>query len=332
MKCTACRWYCSIPNGKTGVCGIRENKNGSLYLKTYAKPVAINVDPIEKKPLFHFLPGTDIFSLGTLGCNFACEFCQNWDISQAVRKHHQENPAKTPSDLFDIGHHWPPEKIVDCCVENQIPSIAFTYNEPGIFFEYAFDTMKLGKTHGLKHVFVSNGYTSSEALQKMGNDLNAINIDLKSYSEKFYQKNCHAQLEPVLSCIEEIAKSNTWLEITTLVIPGENDSSNELAQIAEFIASQNPLIPWHVSAFHPDYHMDHVPATPRKTLETAFEIGKKAGLEFVYIGNMESKAQNTVCPHCQTILIQRKGFNISENQLLGDRCPKCDQTIPGIWN
>ncbi len=333
VRCTACNHYCTIPIGGTGVCGIRKNVDGKLHLIPYGEAIALNIDPIEKKPLFHFLPGTLIFSLGTVGCNFACAFCQNWDISQAIRE--LKKQGKVPAQGIDTkqpwGDNWPPEKIVSMCTTKKIPSIAFTYTEPAIFFEYAYDTIQLATKSNIKSVFVSNGYTSKEALEKLNGKPDAFNIDLKSFSEKFYRETCKARLEPVLQTIETIAKRKQWLEITTLLIPGKNDSEKELQQIAEFIATQNPSIPWHVSAFHPDYQMlDHAPTTS-EALETAVSIGKKAGLEFVYTGNISNGHENTICPACNSLLIERNYFVTRQNRIANGKCPDCNAIIPGVW-
>ncbi len=300
---------------------------------TYGKPIAVHIDPIEKKPLYHFLPGTDIFSLGTIGCNFQCGFCQNWDISQLVRENKKGGNEKKVSELIQqTGEEWMPQKIVDYCTTQGIPSIAYTYNEPAIFFEYAFDTAKLGNQRRLKNVFVSNGYESKEAIETIEPVLDAINIDLKSFSEKFYQKNCKAKLEPVLETIKRVAKTKIWVEITTLLIPGENDSDSELKQIAEFLVSINPGIPWHVTAFHPDYQMLDKNPTPSETLWRAHQIGKKEGLQFVYAGNVsDNKHSATKCPRCEKTLIERNWHAVSENNIKKGCCSFCGESIPGVW-
>ena len=337
VQCLACRNYCKILDGKTGLCGVRQNKSGDLYLLVYGNPVAVNVDPIEKKPLFHFLPMSSIFSLGTIGCNFGCQFCQNWDISQAGKG------AKPKLRLDDLtgeantivgkgGYDLQPQEIVDYCVKNKIPSIAYTYNEPSIFFEYAYDTAVLAHKAGLKNVYVSNGYSSVEAVDKMDGLLDAINIDLKSFSQKFYNQFCKASLEPVLESIKYYHKKGIWLEITTLLIPGKNDSDEELKEIAEFIAGVSKDIPWHISKFHPDYKMKDNQETPDDSIFRAYNIGKSAGLNYIYGGNLyNSKIQSTFCLQCGELLIERdwgyteilKGFN--------GRCVKCKKIIPGIW-
>ena len=293
VRCMACAHYCVIQNGKAGICGVRKNIDGALQLLVYGKPAAIHVDPIEKKPLYHFMPGTKILSLGTFGCNFRCGFCQNWGISQT--KYKVEKPAlsasrmgiKSKDEGFEDADDWLPERVVGYAAEHNIPSIAYTYNEPTIFVEYARDIMVLAREKGLKNVFVSNGYESKETLDYIGPYLDAINIDLKSFSNEFYQKNCGAKLQPVLDTIKRIHEMKIHQEITTLIIPGENDSEEELRQIAEFIASVDKNIPWHLSRFHPDYKMPDKNITSYKSLVKAREIGLAAGLKYVYLGNVD---------------------------------------------
>ena len=333
VRCTACRHYCTIPEGKSGVCGVRVNRKGELYLAVYGRAVAANIDPVEKKPLFHFLPGSQIFSFGTIGCNFACSFCQNWDISQAAREPAGgKNDAQTPhfTQLQISGKDLQPEQIVQYCIENEIPSIAYTYNEPAIFFEYVYDTAKLARKSGIRNVLVSNGYESGESLKMLASCIDAMNIDLKAFTEGFYRKMCKARLQPVLDTIKEAHERGIWIEITTLVIPSENDSKAELGNIAKFIAGVDKNIPWHISRFHPDYKMQGIAATPVQTLESAYRIGKSAGLRHVYVGNIENSHENTCCPNCGKVLISRKGYSTRIEGLEGGRCG-CGESIPGIW-
>lgn len=269
VKCLACKHYCVIEEGKYGICGVRKNIKGKLYLEVYGKPIAVAIDPIEKKPLRHFLPGTKIFSIGTIGCNFKCEFCQNADISQVRQK-----------DMYAT--ELSPSEIVDYCLMNKIPSIAYTYNEPTIFFEYTYDTAKLANKKGIKNVYVSNGYYSKEAIDMISPYLDAINIDLKAFTDKFYNKICGAKLNNVLESIKYTHKLGIWVEITTLLVPDENDSIEEITKIAEFIKSVDEGIPWHVSAFHPAYKMMNKNRTPLEIVEKAVEIGRKVGLKYVY--------------------------------------------------
>lgn len=328
IQCLACNHYCKISEGKTGICGVRKNIAGQLNLLVYGRPVAINIDPIEKKPLFHFLPGSEIFSLGTYGCNFRCSFCQNWDISQLSKgyQNFEELIKKTCEE-------WPPEKIVDYCRKNQIPGIAYTYNEPTIFVEYAYDTMKLAAKSGIKNVFVSNGYESKETVEYIAPYLDAINIDLKSFRDEFYNRLCGAKLEPVLKTIKLIQQKKIWQEITTLLIPEENDSEKEIQEIAKFIASIDKNIPWHLSRFYPAYQMANKETTSIGILEKAYEIGKKAGLNYIYLGNvLTEKYESTYCPKCSEKLIKRIGYSINiTDSFKNGRCLKCGENIPGIW-
>lgn len=332
VECQACNWYCNIPEGLTGICGVRQNKEGDLYLLVYGKAIAAHIDPIEKKPLFHFLPGTEVFSIGTIGCNFRCLFCQNWDISQVTHLMKEEKNLDL-GKITDMGQDLPPKKIVEYCVENKIPSIAYTYNEPAIFFEYAYDTAKLAHKEGIKNVFVSNGFESKEALKKIKPYLDAINIDLKGFKDDFYIKICGGKLQPVLDNIKRTYEMGIWLEVTTLVIPTKNDSDEELTQIAEFIASVSNEIPWHVTAFYPHYRMKDVEPTPPGTLERAYKIGKKAGLKYVYTGNIPGmKGENTECPNCEKEIITRWGL-IEEKCDVDNKgkCKNCGHNIVGVW-
>jgi pyruvate formate lyase activating enzyme len=337
-KCTACRHYCVIPDKGTGICGVRQNKNGKLYLIVYGKASAVNIDPIEKKPLFHFLPGTPIFSLGTVGCNFSCEFCQNWDLSQATKdlrtKLIKEKRAEDMGiEVGKFGYELSPKKIVETTAAKNIPSIAYTYNEPIIFFEYLYDTAKLAKKKGIKNVLVTNGYETDEALEKLKPYVQALNIDLKSFNSSFYTTICKARLEKVLETIKSARKMGFWVEITTLVIPGKNDSNDELRKIAEFIASVDKSIPWHVTAFFPQYMMKNIRPTPAETLEKAYDIGCKAGLKYVYVGNIsDDERSNTKCHNCKALLIKREGYFVEvQESFKKGKCLKCGTKIPGVW-
>lgn len=336
VRCLACAHACRIGLGQTGVCGVRQNVGGKLRLLVYGRASAVAVDPMEKKPLFHVLPGSEILSVGTLGCNFGCAFCQNWDISQATKKHtsqyRAENYARQVEQLERFGKKISPEELVDYAVTRKIPAISFTYNEPTVFFEYAYDAMKLARHHNLKTVFVSNGYQSDVAVEKLRGVLDAINIDLKSMKPDFYLKTCKARLQPVLDNIRRFNDLGVWVEITTLLIPGRNDSDAEVQAAAEFIASVNPKIPWHLTAFHPDYLMRDAPATPIATMQKAYQIAKDAGLKYVYLGNVsDPKMENTYCENCETLLILRQGYDVRCERLTNGACAACGQTIPGLW-
>jgi len=329
VQCTACQHYCTMKRDEFGKCGVRRNEDGELKLLTYGRPSAVNIDPIEKKPLYHFLPGTAIFSLGTAGCNFTCGFCQNWDLSQTVKGAAQKGePAVSELPGGDI---VTPEDAVAYVKKNGIPSIAYTYNEPTIFIEYAHDIGVLARAEGIRNVFVSNGFMTKEARVLLADMLDAINIDLKSYSDVFYKKNCGARLDPVLENIRELKKAGVWVEVTTLLVPEENDSDEELRAIARFLKGVDQEIPWHISRFHPDYRMADRSATAEKDLLRAYGIGKKEGLQHVYIGNLPSAGyESTVCPSCGAVAVERSGFEVN-NKTANGICRKCNYQLKGIW-
>ncbi len=276
VKCLNCAHYCNILPQKRGICGVRENKNGKLYALNYGKVIALNVDPIEKKPLYHFLPKTYSLSLSTVGCNFKCQNCQNWKISQFSEK---EIPGKKLT----------PEEIVRMAKDNNLPSISYTYTEPAIFSEYALDTMKLAKNRGIKNVWVTNGFWSKELFDMVSPYLDAVNVDLKGFTEEFYKKYCSGRLEPVLETLKRLKKNKIWTEITTLVIPDLNDQKETFKGIAGFIKKElGEGTPWHVARFSgaASWKLNNIPDTPLETLKTAYKIGKEAGLEYVHIGNV----------------------------------------------
>ena len=319
VKCLLCNHNCTIADGKLGFCLVRENKGGTLYTNSYGKLVSYNIDPIEKKPLFHFLPGTKSLSIATAGCNFRCGFCQNWQISQ-IREGNTEL----------MHEEVPPEEIVNQAIKSGCKSISYTYTEPTIFFEYALDCARLAKEKGLYNNFVTNGYMSAQALEMLKGYLDAANVDLKSFSEDFYQKNCSAHLKPVSENIRLMKKLGIWVEVTTLIVPELNDSEEELTQIANFIADVGKEIPWHISRFHPDYKMLDSGATPLSTLKKAYDIGEKAGLRYLYIGNVLGEAEETRCYNCKRALIKRVGFQILENKIKEGSCPFCKTKIDGV--
>ncbi|MBP8718851.1 MAG: AmmeMemoRadiSam system radical SAM enzyme, partial [Candidatus Atribacteria bacterium] len=273
VKCVLCAHRCEIVSGKRGICRVRENQEGVLYSLNYQRLIAEHIDPIEKKPLFHFYPGSQSYSIAAIGCNFRCLHCQNWSISQ-VRK-----------DIIE-GEKVSPERVVQAALHSGCSSISYTYTEPTIYFETAFEISRLAQQKGLKNVFVTNGYLSSEALHYIAPYLDAANIDLKAMSDKFYREICGARLEPVLECIRQYYELGIWIEITTLIIPGYNDKEEELAQIAQFIADIDRGIPWHVTAFYPTYQLYNASPTPLSTLKRAYQIGKEKGLYYVYQGNV----------------------------------------------
>ena len=312
-----CNHRCRIADSKFGFCGVRENRNGKLYTHAYGEVIAANVDPIEKKPLYHFLPGTASFSVATTGCNFRCGFCQNWQISQISKKGGGDQP----------GWRLLPEDIVQSAIDRRCKSISYTYTEPTIFFEYAYDTAKLAKRHGLFNVFVTNGYMTSDALKTIGHYLDACNVDLKSYREDFYKKNCKARLKPVLESIRLMKELKIWVEITTLIIPDVNDKEEELKGIASFIAGVDPNIPWHISRFHPDYKFSDSCMTPVETIKNAYSVGKGEGLNYVYMGNVPEESADTACPHCHKVLVRRKGFFTEESLVKYPRCHYCRKPV-----
>ncbi|MHC4074003.1 MAG: AmmeMemoRadiSam system radical SAM enzyme [Planctomycetota bacterium] len=322
VACKLCNWRCVIDQGKLGRCAVRQNLEGTLYSLNYHKVCSTNPDPIEKKPLFHFQPGSRSFSVATMGCNFRCEFCQNWQISQAAFEDGQIS-----------GQPIPPEQIVEAAIRGGCASIAYTYTEPTIFMELCSDCARLGKQRGLTNVFVSNGYMTLEAIDFAGDWLDGINVDLKAFTEDYYRRLCKARLQPVLDTISYIAKeTNIWLEITTLLLPSENDSDDELKQLADFIVNKaGPDVPWHISRFHPQYkHLDSAP-THVSSLERAFEIGKSAGLRYVYLGNVPgAKSESTFCYNCGEIVIERVGYQIVANNIKDAKCPDCGADIAGF--
>lgn len=320
VHCQLCAHSCTIQEGKFGFCGVRQNIKGILYAHNYGKLVAVNVDPIEKKPLYHFLPGSASFSIACAGCNFRCGFCQNWQISQL--DFIKQNPP---------GENFSAAKVVERALQNNCKSIAYTYTEPTIFFEFALETAILAKQEGLSNIFVTNGYLTDQAIALLKPYLNAANVDLKFFKESSYQRICAAKLSPVLESIRLLSEAGIWVEVTTLVIPGENDSPEELAGIAKFIAGISKNIPWHVSCFHADYKFSAYPSTPEQTLKLAYDLGEKSGLRYVYAGNVQGWGQDTYCGQCKKMLIKREGFNIAESNLKGNQCKFCQATLPGVF-
>ncbi|MFP3937771.1 MAG: AmmeMemoRadiSam system radical SAM enzyme [Phycisphaerae bacterium] len=323
VRCNLCGHQCVIAGGKYGVCRVRQNVGGTLKTLNYQSVVALNVDPIEKKPLFHFLPGTRALSIACAGCNFQCPFCQNWQISQSPR-----------TGQVDAGQAVSPEQIVTAAERYECASVSYTYTEPTAFFELAYDTAKLARERGILNTFVSNGYMTPLAVETIAPYLDGINVDLKAFSDETYRKVMKASLEPVLTCLRELVRHNVWLEVTTLVVPGMNDSEQELRDIANFIAGElGADVPWHVSRFHGAYEWDGIPTTPMETLNTAVRLGKEAGLHHVYCGNVSGLAdENTYCPDCETAVIERSGFSVRSIKLAEGKCPDCGREIAGVWS
>jgi pyruvate formate lyase activating enzyme len=322
VECFLCAHNCHIKNGKRGLCQVRENRDGVLYSLVYGKIISRNIDPIEKKPLFHLLPGSLSYSIATVGCNFRCKHCQNYDISQYPKLH---------SGVI-IGNDATPEEIVTFAQKYGCRSISYTYIEPTVFFEFAYDCAQFAHENGIKNVFVSNGYTSPEATRKIAPLLDGNNIDLKAFTDKFYREVCGAKLGPVLDTISLMKELGVWVEVTTLVIPGWNDSDSELQEIARFIKGVDPEMPWHVTRFHPTFKMTDRGATPVSTLQRARQIGMAEGLKYVFVGNIPGEdGENTICPQCNETVLERMGFTMVSQNLAGGKCGNCGQLIAGIF-
>jgi pyruvate formate lyase activating enzyme len=318
--CYLCPRHCHIGIGQAGFCFIRVNEGGKLYSLGYASPAALQIDPIEKKPLNHFLPGTKILSLGTAGCNMGCFFCQNWDIS------------KSRSDQVR-STHVPPEDVAMLAHRNHCPSIAFTYNEPTIWGEYVIDICRAAKERGLNTVMVTNGYITREAFHDIYDNIDAANVDLKAFTEGFYGRITLTHLQPVLDALKWLKnETNVWFEITNLMIPTLNDAADETRQLCDWIVENlGTDVPLHFTAFHPDFKLQDKPRTPAGTLHAAREIAFQAGLHYVYEGNVFSDGGNTYCPSCKKLLIRRTWHDVEENHLKDGCCPGCKFVIPGRW-
>jgi pyruvate formate lyase activating enzyme len=320
VRCILCAHQCRILPGKKGICLVRENRDGTLYTLVYDKIASAHVDPIEKKPLFHFLPGSKSFSLSTVGCNFRCEFCQNAGISQIVK----DGGEIKGTSMF-------PEELVEIARRYNCRSISYTYTEPTIFFEIAYDTARLATEAGILNNFVTNGFMTAAALEVIRPYLHGANVDLKAFSDTTYKKIIGGRLEPVLESIRLMKEFGIWVEVTTLLVPGMNDSEEELRQIAGFIASVGVEVPWHVSRFHPDYRMTDRQATSLDHLGLAAAIGREAGLRYIYCGNVPGhEGENTACYNCGAVLVKRWGFEVMENRIAGGKCPECEAVIDGV--
>jgi len=318
VRCGLCSHRCNLASGKRGICGVRENRDGTLYTLVYGRLIAEHLDPIEKKPLYHFLPGTASYSIATPGCNFRCDFCQNWQISQ-VGNDIERYPSVERS----------PEEVVRRAANTQSRSIAYTYTEPTIFMEFALDTARLAHERGIANVFVTNGFQTPEAVGAMTGLIDAANVDLKSFSDEFYRTNCKGSLQPVLETIKALHGAGIHVEVTTLVVPGRNDSADELKRIAGYLAGISPDVVWHVSRFHPDYKVNNVQATSPAKIVEAVELGREAGLKFVFAGNLPTTDySDTVCPKCGKVVISRVGFNVRSLNLNEDgSCGFCDEPL-----
>ncbi len=318
IRCLLCRHYCNLAEGQTGICGVNKNEGGRLKNLVYGKAAALNIDPIEKKPLYHFLPGSTALSIGTVGCNLQCPFCQNWQISQTGN--------------IAFSKEVTPRQLVDTALANGCKTIAYTYNEPAVFYPFARDVALPAKKQGIKNIFVTNGMESPEAIEDMKGIIDAFNVDLKSFNPAFYKKKLKGNLEGVLDTLKRIKEGGFWLEVTTLVVPGENDSEEELNDIATFIAAElGASTPWHISAFYPQYKMrDKIP-TPLESLQRAYKAGRMNGLKYIYKGNVAEQGI-TYCPYCGQPLIVRNGYFVVKNEVAGGTCPYCNTKIDGVWN
>lgn len=321
VRCNLCSHRCVIPPGKLGVCCVRQNVDGELVTLVYGRAISQNVDPIEKKPLFHFQPGSKSYSIATVGCNFQCTFCQNWEISQMPRE-----------EGAIMGRFAAPAEIARAARQTGCASVAYTYTEPTIYAEYALDCAREAQKLGLRNVFVSNGYMTPELLDLMAGLIDGINVDLKAGRGEFYRKISGAGLKAVLENLVRIHKLGIWLEVTTLVIPGLNDSDDELRWAARYLYDNlGPDVPWHISRFYPHYKMSDVPPTPAKTLERAWQIGRDVGLHYVYVGNLPGHhAESTFCPGCGGLVIERSGYWIGRRNLRNGKCAACGTVIAGV--
>lgn len=321
VRCVACAHRCVLRPGRVGICGVRQNRGGSLYTLVYGQVVVTKAEPVEKKPFYHFMPGTSAYSVATQGCNMHCLYCQNWQISQA----HREGVVP---ESWNVS----PESVVAEAVAAGVRTIAYTYVEPTIFIEFALDSMVKARAAGLRNVFVTNGYETPEAIELVAPYLDAANVDLKAASDDFYRRVCGARWEPVRDTIIEMRKRDIWLELTTLIIPGLNDDARELRAMAEWIATAvGPETPWHLSRFQPAYRLNHLEATPAVTLVDAAAIAREVGLRHVYVGNApEVEEATTFCAGCGERLISRSDYAVTEWRLVEGRCPRCKHALAGV--
>jgi pyruvate formate lyase activating enzyme len=320
VKCHLCPHSCNLKEGQPGICMVRKNVRGELISLNYDKIAAIHSDPIEKKPLYHVLPGSQSLSIATMGCNFSCAFCQNHSLSMVGDQNQIFGEKKSPEDLIALA------------LESGARSISYTYTEPTVFFELMLETAKLARQNGLKNIMVSNGYMSHDALSMIAPYLDAANIDLKAFSDEFYRKYCNARLEPVIKTIKAMRELGIWIELTTLLIPGLNDNQNELEQLIQFIFEMGDSIPWHLSRFFPHYQLLETSPTDVAVIISILQSAGDKGIKFLYGGNFSSAEwTNTICPECGTLLIERNGYSTEISGLDNGRCSGCGILIPGIW-
>jgi pyruvate formate lyase activating enzyme len=321
VKCSLCPWQCTVPDGRRGLCGVRENQGGVYRSLVYGRVCAAHVDPIEKKPLFHFLPGTRAFSIATAGCNVECQFCQNWDISQAL-------PEKLPS------RELPPAQVVAAAQASDSKTIAFTYSEPTIFYEFMLDTCRAAKEAGVRTVSISNGFIRREPMERLCEAISGIKIDLKGFTEEFYRKYVRGELKPVLDTISTIHEKGVHVELVTLLVPGLNDSEEEVRDLSRWVVDNvGPDVPAHFTRFHPAYKMTNLPRTPKQTVIRAREIAVEEGIRYAYVGNMSGHAyESTYCHSCGRKLIERYGYYCGEPEIEDGKCPDCGTAVPGVWS
>ncbi len=320
VQCFLCPRKCVIKAGEYGFCRARKNIDGTLYSMGYSSPCSVAIDPIEKKPFFHFLPGTDTFSIASAGCSLRCKFCQNWQISQY-------SPEETKN--FNL----PPEKVIEYAKKNKCLSIAYTYSEPVNFYEYMFDTSKIAKENKIKNIVHTSGFINTQPLEQLCPYIDAVNVDLKGFNEEYYRNICQGDLQTILNTLKIFKKHKIWIEITNLILPGYNDKPEEIEKMCIWIKENlGDYVPLHFSRFYPMYQMKFLPSTPVSTLEEAYKIAKKVGLKYVYIGNVPgTKYENTYCPYCDKLLIKRVGFSVHENNIVNSKCKYCSKKIEGVW-
>ncbi|MEK7449462.1 MAG: AmmeMemoRadiSam system radical SAM enzyme [Planctomycetota bacterium] len=323
IKCETCPKFCVVAEGQRGCCGNKENQDGIYYNLAYRQVCALQTDPIEKKPFFHYLPGTQALSLATAGCNLHCAYCQNWDISQA-------KPENIPPEKLKI---LSPEQIIQSAQKQKISTIALTYSEPIVFYEYMYDIARLGRPQGINSIMISNGFINPEPLKELCQQLTAVKIDLKSFNDKFYREYCDGRLQPVLDTLINLKKIGLWFEIVVLLIPTLNDRREEIRSLCHWVKENlGPDVPVHFSRFYPHYKLTNLPPTPIKTIESAWETGRQAGLHYVYTGNVTPHpGESTYCPNCQKVVLKRAGYGIMENNLSDGNCKYCGQVIAGVW-
>lgn len=327
VQCELCPKNCVIDPGQSGECRVRVNIDGVLRTVVYGYPCTISVDPVEKKPLAHFLPGTGILSIATVGCNLHCKNCQNWEISQA-------NPEEIPAVFYSRRKlYWSPQDLVDVTRKANCPSLAYTYTDPIVYYEYTYDTAKLAHEAGLRNVLVTAGYINSEPWERLLDFVDAANIDLKAMTDEFYREVCSGTLKPVLNALVMAKAKGVWVEVTNLLIPTLNDKPEQIRQLVRWVRNNlGAETPVHFSRFFPRHRMLNLPPTSLKTLDTAREIAMEEGLQYIYIGNIASKeGQNTYCPNCRSLILERSGYNILQNNLKDGSCPKCGNRIHGVW-